>query len=87
MRFDSLIQTVTNLKAGKGYATHLESPFYGPKDLEIITRDLKVKTVVVVEGFELAQTLVEVVEKPLHPGGINIKPDPVEDDFGAVRYK
>jgi len=41
-----------------------------------------------VEGFEPAQTHVEVVEKHQPPGGIEFHPPrPVEDYFGAVRYK
>jgi len=56
----------------------------------VLGRQLKAQGNIVarVEGFEPAQTCVEVFEKPQPPGGIRFKrPKPTEDDCGALRYK
>lgn len=56
----------------------------------VLGRQLKAQGNVIarVEGFEPAQTRVEVVEKRQPPGGIRFKlPRPTEDDCGVLRYK
>ena len=55
----------------------------------VIGRQLKAKGNLTAQlvGFASAQTHIIVVEREQPPSGVKLKFDPVEDDFGAVRYK
>lgn len=67
--------------------TSLPEVLYG--QCRVLGRQLKAGGEITarVAGFRPAQTRVIVEEHKEPPSGVKLKFDPVEDDFGAVRYK
>jgi len=55
----------------------------------VVGRQLKAKGILTarLEGFPVAQTHIVVLEREQPPSGVKLKFQPVEDDFGPVRYK
>jgi len=73
---------------GRSKLRETEIPGVLSGGFKILGRQLKAKGVItaIVDGFEPAKTRV-VVEEHEPVSGVDFKFDPVEDDFGAVRYK
>ena len=53
IRFDHLIETVKAVKKGESHVIHSETPWLSQDDIEISSKDLKAKDLVIVEGFLL----------------------------------